>query len=71
MTPKQLRDKWGLTNTQLAIAIGKKEQTVKQYMAREGTNSYRKTPMTIRILCTQLDREWSRSGLPEIFFCAA
>ncbi|MFM6344561.1 MAG: hypothetical protein ACKPFK_05355, partial [Dolichospermum sp.] len=62
MTPKELRDKWKLTNYQLACAIGRTEQTVKQDRAREGTESHRKPPLSIKILCSQLDKDWSRTG---------
>lgn len=33
MHPKELRNKWGLTFTQLALFLGKSEQTVVKYCA--------------------------------------
>ena len=71
MTPKDLRDKWNLTNYQLACAIGKTEQTVKQYMAREGTKSHRNPPLSIKILCAQLNKDWDQIGTPQLLFYAA
>ena len=71
MTPKDLRDKWNLTNYQLACAIDKTEQTVKQYMAREGTKSHRNPPLSIKILCAQLDKDWNQMGTPQLLFYTA
>ncbi|MFB2768586.1 hypothetical protein ACE1AT_04745 [Pelatocladus sp. BLCC-F211] len=71
MTPKELRNKWNLTNYQLACCIGKTEQTVKQYMAQPGSKSHRNPPLSIKILCTELDRKWQQQGMPNIPFLAA
>jgi hypothetical protein len=68
MTPKELRDKWNLKNSQLACVIGKTEETVKKYMNRPGSNGYRNAPTTVQILCKQLDIIWTQAGQPQIFF---
>lgn len=70
MTPKELRDKWNLTNTQLAIALGKAEKTIKAYMCRQDTKTYRNPPLSVRLMCLQLDKQWELEGVQFIFLAA-
>ena len=69
ISPYELREKWRLTNYQLARALGREEQTIKSYMAREGTNSHRKPSLTVLMLCDARDKEWSLNGVPKSFSC--
>ncbi|MEW6496899.1 MAG: hypothetical protein AB1589_30915 [Cyanobacteriota bacterium] len=71
MTPRQLRDKWNLTNYQLACSLGKTEQTVKSYMFDPKAKGFRNTPLSTRILCAKLDKEWQHEGTPNIIFLTA
>lgn len=71
MTPRELRDKWNLTNYQLACCLGRTEQTVKQYMATPTAKCYRNTPLIVKLFCAELDRKWEQQGTPSIIFLPA
>lgn len=71
MHPVELRQKWNLTNYQLAAALGKTEQTIKQYAARPGTKAYRNAPLSVLILCNELNSKWEQQGSPNLVFIAA
>jgi hypothetical protein len=66
ITPSELQIKWDLTNAQLAIVLGKTEQTIKQYKVNTSAKSYRKPPETVLLLCSLLDEKWSKRGLVSI-----
>ncbi|MCC5616617.1 hypothetical protein LC605_16365 [Nostoc sp. CHAB 5836] len=71
MHPLELRNKWNLTNYQLAAAIGKTEQTIKQYASRTGTKAHRQPPLCVFLLCSELDSKWQQQGCPSLVFVAA
>jgi hypothetical protein len=71
MHPLELRNKWNLTNYQLAAAIGKTEQTIKQYAARTETKAHRHPPLCVFLLCSELDSKWQQQGAPNLVFIAA
>lgn len=66
MHPIELQQKWNLSNTQLALVLGKTEETVKSYKARETARSYRKPTHSTIILCSLIDKEWERVGTAQI-----
>ncbi|MBD2364516.1 hypothetical protein H6G36_25640 [Anabaena minutissima FACHB-250] len=68
MQPSELQQKWNLTNAQLAVALGKTEETVKAYKARKSARSHRNPPQSVLITCRLLDIQWQATGTPEIFF---
>jgi hypothetical protein len=71
MTPRELRDKWNLTNYQLACCLGRTEQTVKCYMLNPKAKGFRNTPPPVKLLCAELDSRWSQQGTPNIIFLTA
>lgn len=70
MHPSELQAKWSLTNSQLAAALGKSEETIKAYKADKRARSYRNVPESVRILCKSLDNNWQQNGKAEIYLCA-
>ena len=70
MTPIELQRKWNLSNTQLAIALGKTEGTILKYKVRPSSKSYRNPPETVVRLCIQLDKDWSQQRKADIQFVA-
>lgn len=70
MQPLDLQIKWNLTNSQLAAALGKSEETIKAYKASSKARSYRRTPESVKILCKLLDANWQQQGKAEIYLCA-
>jgi DNA-binding CsgD family transcriptional regulator len=71
MTPLELQIKWQLTNSQIAAALGKSEETIKSYKASAKARSHRNVPESVRILCKSLDRNWEGQGKAEIYLCTA
>lgn len=66
MTPQELQNRWNLSNTQLAVVLGKTEGTISKYKVRPTSKSYRNPPETVIRLCIQLDKDWARCGFANI-----
>lgn len=71
MHPRELQEKWNLSNTEMAIALGKTEETIKAYRARKTARSHRNPPQSTIFLCQLLDKEWERAGTAQIQLMAA
>ncbi|MBW4478635.1 MAG: hypothetical protein KME54_17685 [Tolypothrix brevis GSE-NOS-MK-07-07A] len=71
MTPIELQIKWNLSNTELAIAIRKTEETIKAYKVRKSARSHRNPPQSTILLCELLDKEWEAAGTAQIRLVAA
>ena len=63
MHPNKLKDKYHLTYTQLAVALGKSEQHCKSWGFRPTSPRYRIPPLAVRLQCLALDRLWEKEGV--------
>lgn len=66
MTPIELQRKWNLSNTQIAIALGKAEETIRSYNSPPNATRHRNAPETVIRLCDQLDKDWTRQERVDI-----
>jgi hypothetical protein len=67
MSPHELQVRWNLTNVELAAALGKTEETIKAYLARSETKSFRRAPYSTQLLCRRLHENWLISGTANVF----
>ncbi len=63
MHPNELKNKYHLTYTQLATALGKSELHCKSWGLSPTYPPNRLPPLAVRLQCLALDRLWEKEGV--------
>ena len=66
----EFKEKYNLTYADLAVALGKSEQTVKSYCFDKSSKNKRTPPPSVLVQIKTVDRFWSTTGTRVVFFAS-
>lgn len=64
----EFKEKYNLTYAELAVTLGKSEQTVKSYCFDKSSKNRRTPPPSVLVQLKTVDRYWSTTGKRVTFF---